>query len=192
MCISRRLWGTSVYTDDSDPLAAAIHSGYIRGAWDEGVDVEMLLGLDAVRPEDKKESKDLDAYRTLDAPPAPNEGGPVVPPGDRDAHITLLVLPPLEKYGSAVWHGVKSRAWGGNHDGMSFKVEKVEWVDGVGDSGRIAAKRRVEQEMRDAMTKKLKTTVGKVGSVSASAPSSRGRSRVGSGVVTPKMVQAVA
>lgn len=65
-------------------------------------------------------------------------------------HLTLLILPPLERYGSSVWHGIKSRAWGGNHDGMSFKIEHVEFVD-EGFEGRYeergtAAKRRRVKE----------------------------------------------
>lgn len=42
ICARRALWGTGVYTDDSDPVAAAIHSGFIRGEWAEDVDVSML------------------------------------------------------------------------------------------------------------------------------------------------------
>jgi phenolic acid decarboxylase len=41
----RALWGTDVYTDDSDVIAACIHAGWIRGEWSDDVDVSML-GLD--------------------------------------------------------------------------------------------------------------------------------------------------
>jgi hypothetical protein len=64
--------------------------------------------------------------RAFDAPPA---GGPVPPMKDMDLHLTLLILPQLERYASSVWNGVKSRTWGGNHDGVSFKIERMEWVD---------------------------------------------------------------
>lgn len=57
----------------------------------------------------------------------------MIPPAGKDLHITLLVLPQLQNYASTVAYGVKSRAWGGNHDGMSFKIEKIAWVDeGIG------------------------------------------------------------
>lgn len=56
-----------------------------------------------------------------------------MPPAAKDLHITLLVLPPLQNYASTVAYGIKSRRWGGNHDGMSFKIDKIAWVDeGIG------------------------------------------------------------
>lgn len=179
ICISRRLWGTEVYTDDSDPLAAAMHSGWIRGAWAPDVDVEVVLGLDGVTKHDPPP----DALRTLETPPTKAEGGPVVPPPDRDAHITLMILPPLEKYGGVVWHGIKSRSWGGNHDGVSFQVLKVEWVDGVSERGAQVGKRRLEEEMQQVRK------VQKLYSVSAR---SSDVGWLGNGVGTLGVVQAAA
>jgi len=78
---------------------------------------------------------------TTGAPPepllltSPPPNGPQPPPSDLDLHLTLLLLPPLEKYSASSWRGVRSRAWGGNHDGGSFKVHKLEWVD-EGAEGR--------------------------------------------------------
>ena len=158
--MQRKIWGTDVYTDDSDPIVAAIHSGWIRGAWSAEVDVS-ILELDNIDPQDetnpqeqeikatpngtkgvdlnggqsaqsesKKESAnglhDLADLHTLTLPPP---GGPITPPANRDAHITLLMLPPLEKYAASNFYGVRSRKWGVNHDGMSFKIEKIEFVD---------------------------------------------------------------
>ncbi|KAH0113992.1 hypothetical protein KCU82_g23919, partial [Aureobasidium melanogenum] len=31
ICKTRAVWGSDVYSDDSDPIAAAVHSGWIRG-----------------------------------------------------------------------------------------------------------------------------------------------------------------
>ncbi|QGA19594.1 hypothetical protein EYB26_007283 [Talaromyces marneffei] len=123
ICARRAVWGTGVYTDDSDPVAAAIHSGYIRGEWGEDVDISML---------------DLEIKSDYHHAPQPTaESGtttakpliPPVPPPNKDLHITLLILPRLERYESTLMFGLKSRAWEGNHDGMSFKVERIEWVD---------------------------------------------------------------
>ena len=137
----RKVWGTDVYTDDSDPIAAAIHNGWIRGAWGEDVDVSLLEDLElngtgqkfpAQRSNGGNDEDGSgiepagDKKRVLDSPPP---SGPVIPPPDHDAHITLLILPALEKYAPSTWHGIRSRAWGDNHDGMSFKVQQVEWVD---------------------------------------------------------------
>ncbi|KAI9733602.1 MAG: hypothetical protein M1834_003204 [Cirrosporium novae-zelandiae] len=119
VCSRRAVWGTSVYTDDSDPLAAAIHSGWVRGEWGEDIDISLLDLGDG-------ENKAASEQRSLDAPPV---AGPIQPPAGKDLHLTLLVLPPLEKYDSSTAFGLKSRTWGNNHDGMSFKIEKMMWVD---------------------------------------------------------------
>jgi hypothetical protein len=148
ICARRALWGTGVYTDDSDPVAAAIHSGYIRGAWGEDVD-ESMLDL---------EIKDIYQHApqfTAEATDGKSDSHekearlPPVPPTDKDLHITLLILPRLEKYDSTVMFGLKSRKFEGRHDGMSFKVHSVDWVDdGVG---------RGEERSGEARRKRLRT-----------------------------------
>ncbi|KAK2758322.1 hypothetical protein FQN54_004168 [Arachnomyces sp. PD_36] len=131
VCARRAIWGTGVYTDDSDPVAAAIHSGFIRGEWGEDVDISMLdleikeqyqhapqaMGLNGTSTQ--QDGNDLKSEAKI----------PPVPPANKDLHITLLILPPLQRYDSAVLFGLRSRSWGANHDGMSFKVERIDWVD---------------------------------------------------------------
>ena len=52
VCERRNIWGTEVYTDDTDPLAAAIHSGWIRGEWRDDVDISLLsIGKEKEREE---------------------------------------------------------------------------------------------------------------------------------------------
>lgn len=124
VCARRAVWGTDIYTDDSDPLCAVVHAGWVRGAWPPEVDVKMLepqlrevtLASDAVDWRDT----------VLEKPPAES---PMIAPPNKDLHITLLILPALEAYAARVAHGVKSRAWGTDHDGLSFRVEKIAWVD---------------------------------------------------------------
>lgn len=74
---------------------------------------------------------------------------PRTPPANQDAHITLLVLPALERYDGSVMYGLKSRSWGSNHDGMSFKVERIEWVD--------EGSRRGQERGGEARRKRLKS-----------------------------------
>lgn len=145
ICARRALWGTGVYTDDSDPVAAAIHSGFIRGAWGDDVD-ESMLDLEI-----------KDTYQHAPPPEAttdsdsPTKGPrlPPIPPTDKDLHITLLVLPRVAQYDSTLMFGLKSRKWDGRHDGMSFKVHAVDWVDeGVG---------RGEERSGEARRKRLRT-----------------------------------
>lgn len=37
-------------------------------------------------------------------------------------HLTILTLPPLQQYAETIAHGVKSRKWGRDHDGISFMI----------------------------------------------------------------------
>ncbi|KAL2698222.1 hypothetical protein AAEP93_010932 [Penicillium crustosum] len=144
ICARRALWGTGVYTDDSDPVAAAIHSGFIRGAWGDDVD-ESMLDLEI-----------KDTYQHAPPPEATNGDTPTkgprlppIPPTDKDLHITLLVLPRVAQYDSTLMFGLKSRKWAGQHDGMSFKVHAVDWVDeGVA---------RGEERSGEARRKRLRT-----------------------------------
>ena len=70
----------------------------------------------------RKDSNPADA---LTSPPKQ----PLSPPRNRDLHLTLVILPPLQHYSSTVRHGVKSRDWGDDHAGSSFMVDKIAWVD---------------------------------------------------------------
>ncbi|KAL8772442.1 MAG: hypothetical protein Q9209_002393 [Squamulea sp. 1 TL-2023] len=142
----RALWGCDVYTDDSDPLAVAIHSGWVQGSWGDGIEISML-------EYSKSNSRSSGRATVIELDEVPSAGKmaltsppptPMSPPVDRDLHLTCLVLPPLEKYTSKIRHGIKSREWGNNHDGMSFRVEKIEWIDDrVGkEGGRTGEARR--------------------------------------------------
>ncbi|KAL9089099.1 MAG: hypothetical protein Q9165_005912 [Trypethelium subeluteriae] len=162
VCGARCLWGTEVYTDDSDPLAVCIHGGWVKGEWGEDVDSE-LLGKESSDGGDRNgfvggsddgdDSAAGDGTVMTQAP----RSGPVAPPDGRDLHITVLILPPLEEYASTTGWGMKSRRWGGNHDGMSFKILRLEWVDegmgraeertGAARRRRLAGRSRLMREM---------------------------------------------
>ncbi|KAE8448779.1 hypothetical protein EG329_008781 [Mollisiaceae sp. DMI_Dod_QoI] len=142
----RALWGTDIYTDDSDIIAACVHQGWFRGAWGSDIDVS-LLDLDI----------ELDGHGAVQAPididaliTSPPPTGPMHIPEDRDCHVTILVLPLLQKYGSLTRFGMKSREWGAKHDGyqsthdgLSFMIKSIRWVKGVdGEEGRNGKERR--------------------------------------------------
>lgn len=136
--LQRHLWGAEVYRDDSDPLAAAIHSGWIRGEWDESVDVNML------DPRITAPNDPSDAEACLEKRPA----APVTPPAEMELQIDLLILPRLDKYEGTVEYGMSSRK-SGMHDGFSFKIHRIRWVEeGVGSRGQertaAAMKRRLD------------------------------------------------
>ena len=145
----RAVWGTDVYTDDSDIVAACIHAGWIQGAWPEEVDISALdlvvngevSGADMPNGE-KVNGKPMTAKNddiVLMQPPA---SGPKVPPKGRDMHVTIWILPALEKYASTTRWGIKSREWKDTHDGMSFMIEHVRFVSGVDTTAEIRGKGR--------------------------------------------------
>lgn len=148
------LWGTDIYTDDSDIIAACIHQGWFKGAWPADVD-ESLLGL--TLDNDGAVHSDPSLQDVWLQPPS---GGPADVPKDRDLHVTIVILPLLRKYGSLTRFGIKSREWGGKydgsqskHDGLSFMIEEIQWVDGVdGQEGRSKSERKeiVKAQLRDA------------------------------------------
>ena len=124
ICIRRAVWGSEIYTDDSDPVAAAMHSGWIRGEWGDDVDLSMLEYYPIATP--VKDSKELGEPTLAFSSPPPI---PMLPPKDLDLHITVLILPTLESYAGMVAHGIKSRPWTSRHDGLSFRIERIAWVD---------------------------------------------------------------
>ncbi|KAK1994270.1 Rxt3-domain-containing protein [Colletotrichum falcatum] len=166
----RALWGTDVYTDDSDVVAACIHGGWIRGEWGEDVDASLLdldRGLSAPEKEfpasKRRKDKEKDEKARLEANSAtyldqPPKTGPVHVPADRDMHVTIVILPRLEKYSSTTRFGLQSREYGGRyngrqsvHDGISFMVTGIRWVtNGAGAQSRLRGKGRRER-MRKAM-----------------------------------------
>ena len=152
ICERRALWGAEIYTDDSDPIAAAIHGGWIRGEWD----TETMKGLQsdlgdagAATAKATEMSKSKEPVITMMEPPSV----PIYPIPKRDLHITLLILPRLQAYASHVAFGMKSREWKTTHDGMSFKVEKIAWVDektSMGEERGGEARRKRLKAMMDS------------------------------------------
>jgi len=145
ICAERYLWGCGIYTDDSDPLAAAIHAGFVKAAYAENVDRALL---DKVLSEQNTTIEG--AYSNL--PKAPLE-----PEGGKDLHITLVVMPPLENYTEAVRFGIKSRPWPEDdshnpHDGVSFMVLKAEFVDDGSEARRMG---RTGKERRARLRQEL-------------------------------------
>ncbi|KAI1343625.1 Rxt3-domain-containing protein [Xylariaceae sp. FL0016] len=151
----RAVWGTDVYTDDSDVVAACIHAGWIRGEWGDDVDTD-LLNLHKPITKSKRQSMPVDQHRELlTSVPV---SGPVHVPSDRDLHVTVLILPALEKYASSTRFGITSREFGGvyngrksSHDGISFMIQSVRWVDGAAPQSRLRGKARRER-IRQAMS----------------------------------------
>ena len=120
---SRHLWGTAIYSDDTDPVAAAMHMGWIQPEF-LGVD-EMLLSKIIAEQNAK-----VDISNKELRPPSK----PIKVPKGKDIKITCVVMPQLERYDDSIRFGLQSRLWPGEsehtpHDGVSFSILKVEVVD---------------------------------------------------------------
>lgn len=119
---TRNLWGTGIYTDDSDPIIAAMHMGWIKPAF-HNVDQSLLQKIV------QDQNPPVDLGKDLQLPLHPLEI-----PKDRGLKITCLVMPQLDRYEETARFGIRSRSWpeGGErtpHDGVSFAILKVEVVD---------------------------------------------------------------
>ncbi|EMC95342.1 hypothetical protein BAUCODRAFT_35326 [Baudoinia panamericana UAMH 10762] len=151
ICERRQLWGTDIYTDDSDVIAAAIHSGWLKGDFGElNNDLRDVDGEDS-EADNPGISDHAASPFVLSARPTK----PIKIPPDCDMHITVLILPPLETYASTMQHHIRSREWAQTkHDGMSFMIHGVEFVDESEDNrfierGIKARKERlVKEELR--------------------------------------------
>ncbi|KAF1809200.1 Rxt3-domain-containing protein [Eremomyces bilateralis CBS 781.70] len=196
VCRDGNLWGTEVYTDDSDVLAAAMHSGFIRGEFVDVDDEDLAIiydlppgmsvqsadtaaaaapGSSAAAPtgprttppkipgappsppaEPRRDSGDTGSRDIITSPPLI----PAVPPPERDAHITLQLLPALTVYPPHTRNGIGSRRWGDNHDGISFRVLSVEWVDeGVETRGWERSAKGRKERLRDLLRRNEEVNV---------------------------------
>ncbi|KAH8202406.1 hypothetical protein TruAng_003391 [Truncatella angustata] len=165
---NRSVWGTDIYTDDSDVVAACIHAGWFRGEWQEGVDIG-LLDLERQPPKTKGRGGMVAEKGPQDLLTAPPVTGPMHVPADRDLHVTILVLPNLVKYTGTTRFGIMSREFGGSyrgrksvHDGLSFKIEQIRWVDGAAPQSRLRGKARRER-IRKAMSEVDRSQVIDIG-----------------------------
>ncbi|KAI5799850.1 histone deacetylation protein Rxt3-domain-containing protein [Geopyxis carbonaria] len=129
-CRKRPVWGTDVYTDDSDVLGVLIHTGKIPGVLPEGVEPSLVKdsGRKVVVRGDLSASSTPEAKWNGAGPKKTNEEPPPIPEM-KDLVVNLLILPVLERYSGTVRHAFKSRSWKGQHDGMSYFIWDLEWVD---------------------------------------------------------------
>lgn len=126
----RRVWGTDVYTDDSDVVAILYHCG-------------ILLSMDPLA-QDGANTKSTDRETNgngnvaLSPPPSsstsPEPRYPVQPDSPAEdisdmLVVRLRILPPLTAYHGRYRHCYNSRSWDGPvlHDGASVSVDSVRW-----------------------------------------------------------------
>jgi len=124
----RKLWGTDVYTDDSDVLAMCVHAGWIEAPPIPGVP-EWLSGGGSRRVAQawtalaERQAKATGEPLPLRPPAEPVS---LVPHSTCDLSVILRIAPKLILYKGCHRGGVRSRSWGNTHDGVSLVVESVE------------------------------------------------------------------
>lgn len=157
--LRRKLWGTDVYTDDSDVLAMCVHAGWVEGpsleaegipawvppgraarAWNgftATADSKTIEGADVAMEDATENGKE---EQGADATPAKAQVS-------CDLSVILRIAPKLIAYKGCQRGGIKSRSWGNSHDGVSLVVESVELKQpGYAQSkGRRSAKARIDQ-----------------------------------------------
>lgn len=176
----RCLWGTDIYTDDSDIIAVLMHLGKIPPVLPEGVDISMVTSAPITNAPNKaadevppapvgrkgravkgKAAAANGAAAAAAASAAANEkqNGATAPPNNclnlkKDVVVNILILPALEKYSSSVRCALKSRAWlKQQHDGMSFMVHEVKNVEAGEAEGRGKSMRKQRLNEREYIRK---------------------------------------
>ncbi|KAI9595192.1 histone deacetylation protein Rxt3-domain-containing protein [Syncephalis fuscata] len=110
----RRIWGTDIYTDDSDVVAALIHAGKYTPP--------------SLHPLLQEEARG-------------NRRGVQDRSPRYDLKVTLRVVPRLQRYTGTVRHHIRSRDWA-EHDGASFVIHQVEHLSLGTAYGRGAGPQR--------------------------------------------------
>ena len=124
----RKVWGTDVYTDDSDLLCICLHSGWLR----------LLPSPTSLTPPStttKSASPSTSTSAGATAMDLDSAAPKVVKftggsGGKRSGSIIvkMVVAPTLLRYQSSVRQSLKSRNWGNGHDGVSLMIESVDFV----------------------------------------------------------------
>ncbi|KAG0222713.1 hypothetical protein BGX31_008909 [Mortierella sp. GBA43] len=119
----RELWGTEIYTDDSDVVARL----YIPPIGEHNGD------QDPIQPDSQQHNFAAHPLKHV----CPNF----------DLAVTLRVMPKLVKYQGSIRNRIKSRTWNNGHDGQSLRIESIQKLcSGEAlNRGRSQSKRRMKE-----------------------------------------------
>lgn len=101
--LERRVWGTEVYTDDSDLVGVLVHGGWLVPASPSAA-----------------EGAGADGHGKRKRPNQLTEAG---------LRVEVRVVGRLLRFIGTDRHGIKSRGWGNGHDGASIIVENVSRIE---------------------------------------------------------------
>ncbi|VUG17688.1 DEBR0S2_13916g1_1 [Brettanomyces bruxellensis] len=144
----KRIWGTDVYTDDSDIVAILYHCGILHSQDPTRRKVRKIS-----KRQEKEQTRDLDTNATSMNYQFTSYSGPITPGNSENLHnitgsavseeaaadliVTLVILPTLKEYKGCYRNNYYSRSWK-NHDGCSIAVYGVRWCklgEGINFSG---------------------------------------------------------
>ncbi|KAJ9103927.1 hypothetical protein QFC21_002390 [Naganishia friedmannii] len=120
----RKLWGTDVYTDDSDLLAVLVHAAWLRPILPR---TNSQTGADEARNRGRGTQDDL--------------------------RVRLRIAPKLIRYVATERAGILSRGWGNSHDGVSIVVESIERIK-RGSALKANSRRNAKLRMKSYLTER--------------------------------------
>lgn len=124
----REIWGTDIYTDDSDIVSVLYHTGVLPTR------AQVDAFYSALRAQEEGNADDTTDGHLEDEHPVtvgPNSHL-VTSTSDNeqiygDCLVTLRALPKLTEYTGCYRNGINSRSWK-HHDGGSYAIQKVEFL----------------------------------------------------------------
>lgn len=149
--LNRAIWGTDIYTDDSDVLLILKHNGFLPNIDNE---LENTINSGAnYRATEKRTPGNQTQPQNIDQ--TVNNFRHFVNIIGGDIHVDLIILPTLNSYKGIYRNGVNSRDWKTGHDGVSIAIHGVRYGEinsAVENINNIdVKKRKIEQinEMRE-------------------------------------------
>ncbi|QNP96701.1 histone deacetylation protein Rxt3-domain-containing protein [Yarrowia lipolytica] len=124
----REIWGTDIYTDDSDIVSVLYHTGVLPTR------AQVDAFYSTLRAQEEGDADDTTDGHLEDEHPVtvgPNSHL-VTSTSDNeqiygDCLVTLRALPKLTEYTGCYRNGINSRSWK-HHDGGSYAIQKVEFL----------------------------------------------------------------
>lgn len=117
--INRAIWGTDIYTDDSDILLILKHNGFLPN-----IDNELENTIETGSTE-KRTAGNLSQPQNIDQ--TVNNFRHFVNIIGGDIHVDLIILPTLVQYEGIYRNGINSRSWKTSHDGVSIAIHGVRY-----------------------------------------------------------------
>lgn len=124
--VNRKVWGSDVYTDDSDVVAMCLHSGWIEGPIVQDVPGWVPPGKATIAWRQMTRSyADQGLVEDFDGAGKAASVNLTRLHSTADLSVILRIAPKLIAYKGSQRGGVKSRSWGNGHDGVSLMIESV-------------------------------------------------------------------